>query len=52
MEMKKIKLKIDKYELKTLINSLNEFRNKLIYNKENTEIINELLIKYIELLGL
>lgn len=28
--MKKYKLKLDIYELKIIINSLNEFRNKLI----------------------
>lgn len=47
--MKKYKLKLDIYELK-IINSLNEFRNKLIRENENTDIIDELLIKYIEIL--
>lgn len=48
--MKKYKLKLDIYELKIIINSLNEFRNKLIIENENTDIIDELLIKYIEIL--
>lgn len=48
--MKKYKLKLDIYELKIIINSLNEFRNKLIRENENTDIIDELLIKYIEIL--
>ena len=48
--MKKYKLKLDIYELKIIINSLNEFRNKLIIEKENTDVIDELLIKYIEIL--
>lgn len=42
--MKKYKLKLDIYELKIIINSLNEFRNKLIRENENTDIIDELLI--------
>ena len=41
--MKKYKLKLDIYELKIIINSLNEFRNKLIRENENTDIIDELL---------
>ena len=48
--MKKYKLKLDIYELKIIINSLNEFRNKLIRENENTDIIDELLFKYIEIL--
>lgn len=48
--MKKYKLKLDIYELKIIINSLNEFRNKLIIENENTDVIDELLIKYIEIL--
>ena len=48
--MKKYKLKLDIYELKIIINSLNEFRNKLIKENENTDVIAELLIKYIEIL--
>lgn len=48
--MKKYKLELDIYELKIIINYLNEFRNKLIRENENTDIIEELLIKYIEIL--
>lgn len=48
--MKNYKLKLDIYELKIIINSLNEFRNKLIIENENTDVIDELLIKYIEIL--
>ncbi|MDG4524270.1 hypothetical protein NOL05_02205 [Streptococcus suis] len=48
--MKKYKLKLDIYELKIIINSLNEFRNKLIRENENTDGIDELLIKYMEIL--
>ena len=48
--MKKYKLKLDVYELKIIINSLNEFRNKLIRENENTDVIDELLSKNIEML--
>lgn len=48
--MKKYKLKLDIYELKIIINFLNEFRNKLIRENENTDVIDELLSKYIEML--
>ena len=51
MSMKKFKFKIDVYELKVIIKSLNELRNKLINNKENTDIVDELLIKYIDMLN-
>ncbi len=51
MSMKKFKFKIDVYELKVIIKSLNELRNKLISNKENTDIVDELLIKYIDMLN-
>ena len=50
MSMNKYKLKLDIYEVKIIINSLNEFRNKLIRENENTNISDELLIKYIEIL--
>lgn len=48
--MKKYKLKLDVYELKIIINSLNKFRNQLIRENENTDVIDELLSKYIEML--
>lgn len=51
MSMKKFKFKIDVYELKVIIKSLNELRNKLINNKENIDIVDELLIKYIDMLN-
>jgi len=46
--MKKIKL--DNFELKVIINSLNEMRNKLLNQKKETDIIDELLLKYINVL--
>ena len=46
--MKKIKL--DNFELKVIINSLNEMRNKLLNQNKETDIIDELLLKYITVL--
>lgn len=41
-------LQLDKYELGILINALNEFRNKLIQENQNTEYVDELLLKTID----
>ncbi len=46
--MKKIKL--DNFELKVIINSLNEMRTKLLSQKKETDLIDELLLKYITIL--
>ncbi len=46
--MKKIKL--DNFELKVIINSLNEMRNKLLNQNKETDLIDELLLKYINVL--
>ena len=46
--MKKIKL--DNYELKLIIHSLNELRNSLISQNKDYEIVNEVLMKYINVL--
>lgn len=50
MRMKLKKVKLDIYELKIIINSLNEMRNNLIKDKKETNIIDELLLKYINIL--
>lgn len=47
--MKKIKL--DNFELKVIIKSLNEFRNQLINENEDYEFLDELLLKYISVLN-
>ena len=44
------KIKIDNFELKVIINSLNEMRNKLLNQNIDTELIEELLMKYITIL--
>lgn len=46
--MKKIKL--DNFELKVIINFLNEMRNKLLNQNKETDVIDELLLKYITIL--
>ena len=46
--MKKIKL--DNYELKLIIHSLNE-RNSLISQNKDYEIVDEVLMKYINVLN-
>ena len=43
--MKKIKLKLDQSELGIIINGLVEFKNKLIREKEDTVLIDDLLLK-------
>ena len=42
--MKKIKL--DNYELKLIIHSLNELRNSLISQNKDYDIVDEVLMKY------
>ncbi len=48
--MKMRKIKMDDYELKIIINSLNVTRTKLINENKNAEVIDELVLKYIDLL--
>lgn len=47
--MKKIKL--DNYELKLIIYSLNELRNNLVAENKDFEIVDEVLMKYIIVLN-
>lgn len=47
--MKKIKL--DNYELKLIIYSLNELRNNLVAKNKDFEIVDEVLMKYINVLN-
>ena len=47
--MKKIKL--DDYELKLIIYSLNELRNNLVAENKDFEIVDEVLMKYINVLN-
>ncbi len=43
--MKKIKLKLDQAEFGIIINGLVEFKNRLIREKEDTALIDDLLLK-------
>ena len=47
--MKKIKL--DNYELTLIIYSLNELRNNLVAENKDFEIVDEVLMKYINILN-
>jgi len=46
--MKKIKL--DNFELRVVINSLNKMRTDLISKNEDTDIVDDILLKYIQVL--
>lgn len=48
--MKKKKIVVDDYEIKIIINALNEMRTKLISESRPTEAIDELLLKTISVL--
>lgn len=41
-------LELDKYEIGIIINALNEFRNRLLKEKEDTEPVDEVLLKAID----
>ena len=47
MFRKKIKIKVDSFELNLLINGMNEFRNMLLAEGLPTEDVDELLLKLI-----
>ena len=44
------KIKMDDYEFRIIIRALNEMRNQLIREKKDTDVIDELLLKYIGIL--
>ena len=46
--MSKIKLKVDSLEYGMLVNGLVELRNKLLREKEDTEPVDEVLLKAID----
>ena len=48
MFSKKIKLKLDSFELNLLINGMNEFRNMLLAEDFPTEDVDKLLLKLID----
>ena len=45
--MKNKKIKLDNYEIRIVIKALNELRNESIKSKVSTDLIDEILIKYI-----
>ena len=49
MFSKKIKIKLDRFELNLLINGMNEFRNMLLAEDLPTEDVDELLLKLIDI---
>ena len=48
MFRKKIKIKVDSFELNLLINGMNEFRNMLLAKDLPAEDVDELLLKLID----
>ena len=41
-------LELDKYEIGIIINALNEFRNRLLREKEDTSPVDELLLRLVD----
>ncbi len=41
-------LELDKYEIGVIINALNEFRNRLIRENNETDFIDEVLLKVLD----
>lgn len=48
MEEQRI-IKLDKYDYGIIINALNEFRTKLIRENKSTEVVNDLLLKLLNI---
>lgn len=44
----KIRLELDSYEIKTIINALNDLRNKSKEQNISTDIVDEILLKLID----
>lgn len=41
-------LELDKYELGIVINALNDLRNKLIKEEQDTDVVDEVLLKVLD----
>lgn len=41
-------IEVDKFEYGILINALNEFRNKLLKEEQDTELVDEFLLKVLD----
>lgn len=46
--MKKVKLKLDDYEIRLIINALVEWKNRLIAEGKYTDAIDDLLLKILK----
>lgn len=46
--MKRIRLKVDKYELGLIIKALVEYRNKIISDGGYTDVVDDILLKICE----
>lgn len=44
----KRKIKLESFEVRIIINSLKAMRNKFIENNEDTEYVDEILLKYLQ----
>ena len=49
-KFRKRKIKLDNFEVRVIINSLNEKRTKLLTLKEDTDIIDNIMLKYLDIL--
>lgn len=45
-----MKIKVDNFEVRVLINGLRVMRNELLSEKEDTEIVDNMILKYIDYL--
>ena len=43
-----ITINLDKYDYRLILNALNEFRNKLLREGEDTELVDEFIIKVLD----
>lgn len=43
-----MKIKVDNFEVRVLINGLSELRNKLLSENEDTELLDEIILKYLD----
>lgn len=49
-KFKNRKIKLDNFEVRVIINSLNDKRTKLLSLNEDTDIIDNIMLKYLDVL--